>query len=165
MATIPQAPYTLEQAEEDIADLRGQVDLLDEYAEIATLICATLTAPQPGTSTEPETRETWHSFAPLSNSWSVPSGGFAQYRITPQNELQISAVIQAPGSSVNGVTIATFPVNYRAASTHRFVVATDTLIASVGNGWFSITSGGVMQSNNIGASAVVGIETRIPLDL
>ena len=80
------------------------------------------------------------------------------------NELQISAVITAPGSSVNGVTIATFPAGYRPASTHNFVVATSALTGT-GNGNMTITSGGVMQSANIGAGASVGIEVKIPLDL
>lgn len=118
-----------------------------------------------GTNPTTGNAETWHPFNPLSNSWAVPSGGFAQYRITPQNELQISALIQAPASSVNGVTIATFPAGYRPASMHQPVVSTSALIGSVGNGYVTITSGGVMQSSNIGAGATVGIEAKIPLDV
>ncbi len=160
-------PYTLEQAEEDVADLRGQVDALDEYAEIGTLVVLVAeTAIVPGTSTSPATQETWHSFAPLSSSWTVPGSGFSSYRITPMNELQISAWIKAPNGSQNNVTIATFPVGYRPLSTHGFPIGADIANNSAGNSscLMTITSGGVMQSGGVGALSNVYIEAKIPLD-
>ena len=66
----------------------------------------------------------WASFAPLSADWSV--SGIARYRLTADNELQLDAVIQAPGSSVNGVTIATFPLGFRPPFTRGLWVGATT---------------------------------------
>lgn len=123
-------------------------------------------AQQPGTSTTPQTQETWHQFNPLSNSWSVPGSGYANYRITPNNELQISAFIAAPGTGQNNVTIATFPSGYRPVSTHGFAVACDAVLASpTTSPMMTITSGGVLKSQGIGNNANVYFEVRIPLDV
>ena len=167
---MPTAPYTLEQAEEDIANLRGQATVLSEYAEIATLVVAgVVVAQQPGTATEPQTQESWHLFSPLSNSWSIPTNGYAKYRITPQNELQISAWILSPGSgTVNAVTIATFPSAYRPASKHGFPVGADAANAvTTGqpNALMTLFSTGVLQSNGISVGSNVYIEVKIPLDV
>lgn len=121
-----------------------------------------LVAQAPSTSNA----ETWHNFNPLSNSWSVPSNGYANYRLTPQNELQISAWIQAPAASQNSVTIATFPAGYRPVSKHGVRCAADGISSTgAGNGFFTITSGGVMQATGIAASANCYIEEKVPLDV
>lgn len=166
VVTVPLAPYTLEQSEDDVAELRGLHDGLSEYAEIGTLV-GNVVAQQPGTSTSPQTQETWHPFNPLSNSWTVPAGGLALYRLTVQNELQISATIQAPGISQNNVTIATFPVGYRPVSTHGFPVFTTLALNNAGgvSPGMTITSAGVMQAQGITPLGVVSFEVKIPLDV
>lgn len=121
-----------------------------------------LVAYAPGTSNS----ESWHAFNPLSGSWSVPSNGYANYRLTPMNELQISAWILAPATSQNGVTIATFPSAYRPVSKHGISCATDGISSTgAGNGFFTITNGGVLQSTGIAASSNCYIEEKIPLDV
>lgn len=113
----------------------------------------------------------WDNFNPLSNSWSVPSGGYAKYRLWPAvNVLEISAWIKSPGSSqVNSVTIATFPSGFRPASTHGFAVAADLLPASINQSpMMTITSGGVMQAQGVGGNpgnANVYFNVRLPLDV
>lgn len=171
---VKQEPaYSIEQADLDVGGLRGQVDALNEYAELTTaVILGVAVSDQPGNTNSlaanqtPATQETWHAFSPLSNSWSVPAGGFAQYRITVQNELQISAVILAPSSSADNVTIATFPVGYRPLSTHIFPVAGGAIpTGATTYPQMTLTSAGVMQAQGVAVSATVGIEVKVPLDV
>ena len=161
--------YSIEDAETDIADIRDQVGNLGEYFQATTIDVQGQVFAAPG-----GTEETWHAFNPLSNSWAVPTNGYAQYRLTPMNELQISAWITSPQSStVNGVTIATFPSGYRPLSTHGFPVACDLMESSYvpGNGSpsMTITSGGVLQSfgcgGGSGTKANIYFEVKIPLDV
>lgn len=123
--------------------------------------------------------ESWHAFNPLSSSWFVPSGGYALFRLTVQNELQISAWISSPTTAtVNGVNIAIFPEQYVPLSTHGFPVGADRVEANyaAGNGTplmtvagQSATTPGALQASGCGGgsgtSANVYIEVKIPLDV
>lgn len=158
--------YTLEQAETDIATLRGQVQLMGEYLAVGSVV---IDARAGSNGTGEITIDTWHSFTP-GNSWTVPTGGFAQYRLTPTNELQISAQLNGPsGSTVNGVTIVTFPAAYRPVSTHWFPVTTNLYPSSnTSTPRMSIDSTGALQAQGVGGnpgSAFVNFEIRIPLDI
>jgi hypothetical protein len=159
--------YSTEQIENDLGGVRGAVDAMGEYAEFTTAVVAgVVVAQQPATSTEPMTQETWHSFNPLSDSWLVPAGGYAKYRITPMNELQICAWIKAPGASVNGMTIATFPVGYRPLSVQGLPCGADGInAAATGNGFFTVDTSGNLQSTGILTSANCYINGKIPLDV
>lgn len=185
VTTTVQRTYTPEQAENDVASLRGQVDALNEFQQIGTIegpttltggltvdtldVTGAITATG-GTVSSPTLIHTdsWHAGS-LSNSWTTTSG-FFQYRLTIENELQISASINGPSSStVNGVTIITFPSGYQPLSTHTFPVATNLLPSSFTSiPRMSITSAGVMQATGVGGnpgSAFVNFEVRIPLDI
>jgi len=119
---------------------------------------------QPGT----QNAETWHNFNPLSSSWFLPGGGYAKYRLTVANELQISAAIATPSSgNVNNQVIATFPTGYRPASTHYLVTSGDNVQNSVGgvNPQVYINSSGQLQSRGCNNSCNVWIDGRIPLDI
>jgi hypothetical protein len=62
--------YTLEQAEEDIAQLRGDATIKEEFQEITTLVVdGTITAAG-GTSSSPTliTTDTWHSLGTLTGA-------------------------------------------------------------------------------------------------
>lgn len=169
-----QPGYDTEQIEGDLATVRGAHDALSEYAELTTAVVASvIVADQPGQTHSlagdgvPMTQETWHSFAPLGGSWTVPSGGYAKYKITPENELRISAWIKAPGASANLPTvIAVFPVNYRPVSTQGFPCGTDGINgAATGNGFFTVDSSGNLGSTGVLTSANCYINAKIPLDV
>lgn len=124
-----------------------------------------ITALQPGVA--PSIPETWHSTGALSNSW-ARTGGFFFYRLTAENELQLSATIIGPSAStVNNVTIFTFPVGYRPLSNHSFPVASSILTASnTASPQMTLTSGGVLTSQAVGGnpgSSTVSFEVKIPL--
>jgi len=128
------------------------------------LVTQPVTALQPGT----QNAETWHNFNPLSSSWFLPGGGYAKYRLTVANELQISAAIATPSSgNVNNQVIATFPTGYRPASTHYLVTSGDNVQNSVGgvNPQVYINSSGQLQSRGCNNSCNVWIDGRIPLDI
>lgn len=166
VSTTVKPTYTLEQVEDDLSELRGQVDAMGEQITVGS-ISISGTAGTNGTGEI--TIDSWHSFTPGA-SWTIPTGGFAQYRLTPENELQISAVIQAPtGSTVNNVTITTFPAGYRPTSTHGFPVGCTLLPATANQSpLMTVTSAGVMQSQGCGGNPgtdLVYIEAKIPLDL
>jgi hypothetical protein len=70
-----------------------------------------LSAIQPGTAA---TRETWHTMT-LNNGWTVASGGFAQYRLMPDNTVMVRLANVTPGTISDGTSVWTAPSGYQAS--------------------------------------------------
>jgi hypothetical protein len=123
---------------------------------------------QPGSASA---AESWHTFTP-GNSWAASvSGPGTLYRLTVQDEVQISAGLNCTGATVaDGTVVATLPTGYRPATVHTFPVACDQLrIASGSNNEgarFALNTSGQLLCFGIAAAATaVGIEVKVPLDV
>lgn len=120
--------------------------------------------------------DTWHNFNPLGQYFSVPSGGFAKYRLTNDNTVRLTANISANlpnGSNAQSwwqLNSSPLPSNYRPGSNHYFAVATWELAEySASN-----SAGPMGQLSNNGNIYVTGLalntsncafEVEIPLDI
>lgn len=114
--------------------------------------------------------DTWHAFNPLSNSWSVPGGAFAQYRYTDDGRsVQISAKQISPGTKTDGTIVSTnFPAGYRPISNHEFPVACDQLGGlSTGMARMTLDTGGNLKIFGINGTTAteVSFDATVPLDL
>jgi hypothetical protein len=122
-----------------------------------------------------QVRDSWHAFNPLVTGFSVPAGGYAQYRKTPDNELQLSAnIATTTGTGVSAwtqINSTVLPAGYRPAHAHPFNVAPDIgSISSDGTrpatprGY--VGTGGDINLISIAPDAsVIQWEVRIPLDV
>lgn len=127
--------YTLSQAEEDLANTQGAVDLMNEYQAIGGLTIDGQAGPLgTGQISGPDTG--WHN-ASLVNGWT----GTLSYRITAQGDLQIHADL-VTGTTTNGTTICTFPTAYRPAAKARIPCAFDGTAATGGNPYFILNIDG-----------------------
>lgn len=176
--------WTLEQAEDEIAEIRGQVDLMSEIVTTSDVQTATLEATGAasvggtlavtgavtatgGTQAVPTLlhTDTWQS---LGSSGLAGASGTARYRLTIENELQISIHL----SFTAGPTSATFanalPAGYipPANNTLGGNPFSSNAGAPVAGMRMAVNSGtGVVQLLNIpGAASAVGIDVKIPLD-
>lgn len=114
---------------------------------------------QPGTGPGGFNPEVWHSLT--LTGWT----GTFKYRLTAENEVQLSWQLTAPAAGVNNTTFATLPVGYRPTTTRTFPTASDSVTAST-MGLMFVQSTGVIQVNHIIASATnVSGEVRFPLGL
>lgn len=161
VSTTSQPTWTLEQAENAISALRGQLDALTEYAEIATL-AGQAVAVQPGTSTEPATQETWHTLS-LTSGWSAGTdlAGTSYppaYKLLPDGNVALRGDLGTPSSgSVTTTTFATIPAAYRPTTN----VPTATVVNHTGS-----QSGAVCLrvNGNLQLSGAFGNSTSIRLD-
>ena len=123
-------PYTLEQAEEDIAALRGQVDLMTEIIQTA-VISASATITGPDSSVWGATgivAEAWRYVGAggqpaFGAGWSNTGGVWATlaFRLVtcpPASVLIMGTVTNA--TPANAAAIFTLPAGYRPASQQRF---------------------------------------------
>lgn len=129
---MPIEPYTLEQAEEDVATLRGQVDRMNEVigtgGPIQVNISLTATDPINGGP------ETWHSLGTLAG-YTVNAG---RYRLTPMNEVELDIDVTAGGANAGTVTFQNaLPSQYRqtpARGDVRLPMST-TRVVTAGDPW------------------------------
>lgn len=101
--------YTLEQAESDIATLRGQVQILTEHIATSVLTVSTsFTAPDGSVWTSTGIAgDTWHSISTVSNM-TINAGGYIQYRKTIEGDMVEMVVVNVTASSTaDGTTIVT----------------------------------------------------------
>lgn len=155
-------PYTVEQCEEDIAELRGQVDRLTEVigngGSIQVNVKLTATDPVNGGP------ETWHSLGTLAN-YTVNIG---RYRLTPDNEVEIEVDVTAAGANAQTTTFGnTLPSAYRPQADRRLPVSS-TRNVTAGDPWprlFVQSSTGQVQVIQVASvSDTVSATVRIPLD-
>lgn len=122
-------------------------------------------------STAPQVRDPWHNFNPLVSGWAVPGNGFAKYRKTFDNEVQIEcAITTTAGTSGSWVTITAspLPAGYRPLNDHIFPVTTDAVATTPANQdpHGAIRTTGHIQLQGIATAAtLVWFEQRCPLDL
>ncbi len=113
--------YTLELAEEHIAELRGQVDRLNEV--LGTFTGGTIQVTDPLVATDPVNGgpETWHTLGTLAG-YTVSRGRF---RLTPEGELELDVQATAGGANAASVTFSvTMPGAYIPAQVRRFTMET-----------------------------------------
>jgi hypothetical protein len=116
---VPTAPYTLEQAESDIAELRGLVDRLGEY-----ILTGDVYPVVPGT----QTQEIWNYVGAggqpaFGSGWSNQGGAWANVAFrqlaSPANSVQIAGTA-SNGTAANAAPIFTLPAGYQPVTQQRF---------------------------------------------
>jgi hypothetical protein len=117
--------YTLQQAQQDIASLRGQLAHFLAQAEVINLtVDGTLLAQnpvaivQPGSS--PAVAETWHDLPAGLASWGIGTGGWKKYRLTNDGDVEVSISLRLIGTKTDGTTIfaaGAFPTGYQTGGT------------------------------------------------
>lgn len=116
--TAPET-YTLEQAEDDISTLRGQVDAMGEYQQAGSIV---LNGNGGANGTGGITQDGWHPL-PYASGWADRGASYAagKYRLSPDGYFvefagQCAATL---GSGGSGNTIATLPAGYYDTATER----------------------------------------------
>lgn len=146
-------PWTLEQAEEEIADLRGQVDRLTEIIATVTLtVTGTLTAPDASVWSSTGlamgagaviTADTWHTLGSLSH-FTVARG---RYRLTPEGELEIDISVTPDGANAVATSFAnTLPAACQPDVDLRVPAAT-TRAVTAADAWHRVYVGGSSGAN------------------
>ncbi len=159
-------PYTLEQAEDDITQLRGQVDRLSEVLPGGLIWIAggQLAATDPVNGGA----ETWHS---LGSSGLAGEAGYAKFRLTIQNELQISVhlTFNALGAFADANFATAVPAAYlttmSANSGGNAIGTAPSGTAQAGTRISVNNSSGVVTLLRLPAGATAaGCDVKIPLD-
>lgn len=97
---------------------------------------------QPGTL---GTIEFWHTMT-LLNSWTVGSGGFAQYKLMPDNTVLIRLNNLVPGTIADGTTIWTAPTGYIPSSHQKLPLIVQYSVAPAYGGMpFLYTNGSALE--------------------
>jgi hypothetical protein len=154
--------YTIEQAEDDIARLRGQVDKLTEVTGSGTpiMVNGSHIAIDPVNGGP----ETWHSLGTLAG-YTVQVG---RYRLTTGNEVEIDVEVTAGGSNANSVVFAsTMPAAYRPLADRHPPLSLTGSVSSLTNQWPRLTvgaNGAVTVLAPGSAVTICGATVRIPLD-
>ena len=164
--------YTLEQAEEDIAQLRGDVSQKEENLTITGQLTAT-----GGTAGSPSliTTDTWHDTGALQSSWGKGSGYF-KYQLLANGMVAVAAKdLNCSGATVtDGTTILSaangLPTGYQPAANHTVPAYADvTRVASGSNNEsaaLKFVSDGSVQCLGIAAAAtLVSCYAIIPIDI
>jgi hypothetical protein len=120
----------------------------------------------------PAVQDPWHNFNPLVTGWSVPANGYAKYRKTFDNEVQIEgAIATTAGTSGTFTTItqSPLPAGYRPVNDHLFPVTTDQIATSPTTN--QSPKGKLMTTGHIQLQAIstsanfIWWEVRCPLDI
>lgn len=119
--------------------------------------------------TAPAVQDPWHNFNPLVTGWSVPVSGFAKYRKTFDNEVQITASLATTtgtaGDNLVTITSSALPAGYRPINNHPFAVATN-IPATARQAFGQLLTTGHIQLNDVSTTASnVWWEVKIPLDV
>jgi len=104
----------------------------DAGNDIAAGLTGTVTAIQPGSS--PASLETWHTMS-LSNSWTVGSGGFAQYKLLADSNMVLIRLSNiTPGTIADGTVLWVFPTGYVPVTQQKLpLITTYTAAPSYGS--------------------------------
>ncbi len=114
--------------------------------------------------------DAWHAFNPLSNSWSVPGGGFAQYRYSNDGRsIKLSAKQLSPGTKTDGTVVSSnFPVGYRPINNHEFPISADALGGlTAGMARMTLSTAGNLTVFGVNAAGLseISFDVEVPLDL
>lgn len=163
--------YTLAQAEEDIATLRGQVDALEEFIPAIGggglyFVNGVLTAVDPVNGGP----ETWHSMSLSISGWSDNSGTGKGVRVKllPGNivALQLNLNITTGSTTTDGSTICTLPASAYYPATLQPIPGTAAKNSASGSQTphFDITTAGAIRCWGISSGQAVGCSATYPLD-
>jgi hypothetical protein len=151
-------PYTLEQAEDDIAKLRGDLDRIFEHLQTNLIVAES--------PTSPGVDETWHDLGALGVTNLTVN--HHRYRLEPDGVVTID--VDAHATNTIGASNASFPTtlaaSYRPANFRVYVLARQTGAGSGTTAIVSITTGGTV---NLAWPALVngddiGGTIRMPVD-
>lgn len=154
-------PYTLEQCEEDVARLRGQVDRLTEVLGTGTAlqINGTLTATDPVNGGP----ETWHTLGTLAHF----TLSRARFQLTPAGRLEIDFQGLADGANLTTVVFSvTMPAAYRPAQVRRATCETGRAVTAA-DPWprLTVNTDGTVQIDTQPSIAVtLECNVSFPLD-
>ena len=164
---MPADEYSLEEAADHIAQVRGELTAKEEQQEITTLIVDGQLTATGGTAAAPIviTTDTWHSLGSLAG-FTVNVG---RYRLTPHNEVQIDIELDGTGTHGNNVTFAnTMGTVYRPlVARHQPLARTGNIGANLtdqASRAFVDTTGAVSVLTPTNDTASFGNTARIPLD-
>jgi hypothetical protein len=157
--------FTLEHAEELIAELRGQVDRLSEVLGTSTGSPIQVTDPLVATDPVNGGPETWHTLGTLSH-YTVTRGRF---RLTPAGETELDIDVAGDASNVVTTTFSvTVPAAYRPAVTRRATTSQSGRNITAGDQWPTVvlnTSGTVdILCPAAGATTAMHWNGSFPLD-
>ncbi len=151
-------PYTLEQAESDIADLRGQVDALEEFIATVQLTVTGPVTATGGTPTVPSVISTdnWNVVPSLNAGW----GSTLAYTLLPLNDLVAVYAHLTCGSATtaDGTTICSFPPAYRPQNLTGWLPMMTDVLRQTGTGaseasGLTVGASGVVQCQGIANAA------------
>ncbi len=151
-----QARYSLEEAEEDIAELRGLVDVLSEHIRTNRVI-----AEDPAS---PGVDESWHSLGALGAHYTVATG---RYRLTIANEVQIQVLVTGDGLQAQTVSFAnTMSAAYRPPADVTGLPLGSARQVTAGDVWprLTVLATGVVNVINQGSATTFSFVGNIPLD-
>ena len=115
------------------------------------------------------TPETWHPMS-LANGWTLNSGGFAQYKLMPDNTVMVRFGGLKPGTVANGTTLWAPPAGYAAGygglMSFPVAVSYTTAPAYGSTPEVVVSASGGMQCYNLSAGTIASIAGtfRYPLD-
>ena len=148
---------SLEQHADEIAGLRGQVSMLDEYLSTGQIVSSS-TAGAPSLILT----DTWHDTGSLANGWSKGSG-FFKYQLTSRNTVAVSVRSIVPGTDTDGTTICTggngLPAAYRPLNAKAVPAWTDAVRSGPAATALVFETDGSVQCYGI---AVAATTTDIP---
>lgn len=167
MVVVVGAGYTLDQAQKDIADLRGQLAHLLAYAVLLQLIVDTqFTAPDGSVwdSTGLQLDSSWTT-ATLTNSGDWTSVVALSYKKYPDKTVGLLAELNSTGTIATNRQLTTLPTGYRPSGTVRLTANYNTGTGTVGAVLLSISNAGVVTTfPSIPPSSTLNIECRFRTD-
>jgi hypothetical protein len=149
-------PYTLEQAEDAIGGLRGDLDRIYEHLQTNRVI-----AEDPAS---PGVDESWHSLGALGAHYTVVLG---RYRLTTDNCVELDISVNGDGAQATSVTFAnTLPAAYRPATTHDKLPMGTGHAVTGGDIWpiLKVDTAGNVVVTNQGTAHNYSCVVRVPLD-
>lgn len=158
-----QAELILQSPSQDATTFPSKAELL-----AASIVFAggpvTATA---GTAAKPTviTTDTWQTMS-LLNSWSLGGGGYAQYKLEPDNRVSIRGANVIPGTATGGTSIWTPPAAYNPSVTQRVEMLIENSTGAVGvdTPRFDVLAGGLQVQNIPASTTRVGWNGSYALD-
>lgn len=107
----------------------------------------------------------WNNMS-LLNSWSLGGGGYAQYKLEPNNRVSVRGANVIPGTVTGGTSIWTPGAGYVPTVTQRveMIVENSTGSAIVDTPRFDVVAGGMQVANVPGSTTRVGWNGSYALD-
>ncbi len=164
-------PYSLEQAEDDVAEQRGLTDKLGEIVQTGDVQTVTLEATGAvtatgGTAALPSAilTDTWHSLGALGAHYTVTLG---RYRLTTDNCVELDIKVVGDGLQATSVTFANvLPAAYRPATQHDSLPMGTPRQVTAGDIWprLLVDTAGNVTVNASAVGNTFATCVRVPLD-